>query len=274
MFPGIDGFHWTFGHILFLALFFMVVMTIFTTVISAVWRTARDFRAHKAIDYCWKTNFSELPVSERRCRHELAGRVIARTCDNAFDCRHCEKYGQFAVLPATGHVNSLGLEYSNNRYYHRGHTWLQKQDDGTVTVGLDDIARHLIGTPESVLLPSIGDELEVNQIAWRMRKSGREIAVRAPIEGKVVATGRSTQDWLLKIRPRLDPENPMTFRHLLQGPEVHGWLSREMERLQFQLRAPNSPPALADGGTLLPDLMNAVPDADWDTVLADTFLEA
>ncbi len=274
MFPGIDGFHWTFGHILFLALFFMVVTTIITTVISAVWRTARDFRTHDAIDFCWKSNFSELPVSERRCRHELAGRVIARTCDNAFDCRHCEKYGQFAVLPATGHIDSLGLEYSKDRYYHRGHTWLQTEEDGTITVGLDDLASHLVGTPDSVALPSIGDELEVNQTAWRMRKNGREIAVRAPIEGKVVAIGSSTGDWFLKIRPRLDPGNPMTFRHLLQGPEVHGWLSREMERLQLQLRAPNSPPALADGGVLLPDLMNAVPDADWDAVLADTFLAA
>jgi hypothetical protein len=47
-----------------------------------------------------------------------------------------------------------------------------------------------------------------------------------------------------------------------------------VERLQLQLRAPNTPPALADGGVLLPGLMNAVPEADWDTALADTFLEA
>ena len=51
MFPGIDGFHWTFGHILFLALFFLVAMTIFSTVISAVWRTTRDLRTHKAIEF-------------------------------------------------------------------------------------------------------------------------------------------------------------------------------------------------------------------------------
>ncbi len=80
--------------------------------------------------------------------------------------------------------------------------------------------------------------------------------------------------WYLKIRPRLDPRDPATLRHLLRGPEVHGWLSRELERLQLQLRAPNTPPALADGGVLLPGLMDAVPDADWDAVLADTFLEA
>ena len=76
MFPGIDGFHWTFGHILFLALFFAVALTILLTVASAIRRTARDFRTHRAIDFCWHSDFAELPEADRRCRHELAGRVI------------------------------------------------------------------------------------------------------------------------------------------------------------------------------------------------------
>ncbi len=273
MFPGIDGFHWTVGHVLFLSLFFAVALTILATVVSAVWRTARDFKSHRAIDLCWKSEFAELPISDRSCRHELAGRVISRTCDNAFDCRGCGKYSQFAVLPATGNLSPLGLDYSKHPYYHRGHTWVQPEEDGTVIVGLDELAAHVVGTPDAVQLPTIGQELDVNQIAWRMKKNGKEISVRSPIEGKVVAVGGPSEGWFLKIRPRLDTQNPMTFRHLLHGPEVHGWLSRELERLQMQLRAPNTPPTLADGGVLVPDLMNAVPEADWDGVLADTFLE-
>ena len=38
MFPGIDGFHWTVGHIVFLSVFFAVVLTIGATVVSAAWR--------------------------------------------------------------------------------------------------------------------------------------------------------------------------------------------------------------------------------------------
>ena len=273
MFPGIDGFHWTFGHILFLSLFFLVALTILTTVASAVWRTAKDFRTHKAIDFYWKENFSELPERDRRCRHELAGRVISRVCDNAFDCRHCENYAQFAVLPATGHVNSLGLNYSDDRYYHRGHTWLKPEQDGTVAIGLDDLVEHLVGDPDSVRMPEIGEELELNQVAWRMRKNDKEIQVRAPLEGTVIAVGGPREGWYLRLQPRLDLHNLLTFRHLLRGPEVRGWVAREAERLQLQLRAPNTPAALADGGVLMPDLMSAIPEADWDTVLADTFLQ-
>ncbi|MFL6442312.1 MAG: hypothetical protein ACJ713_00750 [Candidatus Sulfotelmatobacter sp.] len=274
MFPGIDGFHWTLGHVLFLSLFFAVALTILITVASAAWRTSRDFRSDRAIDLWWRSQFADLPVSDRRCRHELAGRVLSRTCDNAFDCRHCEKYSQFAVLPATGNIGSLGLNFAEDRYYQRGHTWVKPEEDGTITVGLDGLAAHLVGTPKSVSLPQAGQELEVNQTAWRMKKKGRKIEVRAPIEGTVVGIGGPKEGWYLKIHPRLDVREPVTLRHLLRGPEVHGWLSRELERLQLQLRSPNTAPALADGGVLMPDLMNAVPDADWDAVLADTFLQA
>ena len=88
------------GHIIFLSLFFAVVLTIVSTFVRAVWRTASDFRAHRAAEMCWRLNFAELPEAERRCRHELAGRVAHRICDNAFDCRHCPKYAEFAALPA------------------------------------------------------------------------------------------------------------------------------------------------------------------------------
>jgi hypothetical protein len=274
MFPGIDGFHWTVGHVVFLALFFTIVLTIIATVASAALRTVQDFRTNQAIDLCWKSNFAELPESDRRCRHELAGRVISRTCDNAFDCRQCSKYSQFAVLPARAPVHALGLNYSNDRFYHRGHTWAEPAEDGTFTIGLDELADRLIGNPDSIKMPVVGAEIEINQTAWRMRKNGNEIQVRSPLEGRVIGVGGPTDEWYLKLRPRLDPRDPTTLRHLLRGPEVHGWLIRELERLQLQLRAPNTPPALADGGVLMPGLMDAVPEADWEAVLADTFLEA
>lgn len=273
MFPGIDGFHWTVGHVVFLSIFFAVVVTIFTTVLSAVWRTNRDFQTHRAAALCWKSDFAELPEQDRRCRHEFAGRVISRICDNAFDCRHCERSSRFAVLPATRRPQSSGLKYPDDRFYHRGHTWVKPAEDGTVTIGLDDLATHLIGDPDSWIMPEVNEEIELNQTAWRIEKNRKQIELRSPIEGTVVAVGSPRQGWYLKVRPRLDLRDRATLRHLLRGPEVDGWVTRELERLQMQLRAPDTPPALADGGTMLPHLMDAMPEADWGTVLASTFLE-
>ena len=269
MFPWIDGFHWSAGHIIFLSLFFAVVLTILATLVSAAWRTFSDFRTHRATEICWRMNFADLPIAERRCRHQLAGRVLSRICDNAFDCRHCPKYAEFAALPARVPTPNVGVNYSDNLLYHRGHTWVRPEVDGTLTMGLDDLARHLIGHPDSVELPAKGSEIESNGVAWRMMKNGHEIPVRAPIDGTVLSTGGDEAGWYLKIRPH----EPVDLRHLLRGAEVRGWLAGELARLRLQLSASNDMPCMADGGTLMPELMDMMPEADWDTVLASTFLE-
>lgn len=269
MFPWVDGFHWSVGHIVFLSLFFAVVLTILSTFIAALVRTASDFRTHRATEMCWRANFAELPDTERRCRHELSGRVASRICDNAFDCDHCTRYAEFAALPAKTPARNVGISYSEKLLYHRGHTWVRPEDDGTWTVGLDDLAGHLIGRPDSVELPTKDSEIESNGIAWRMTKNGHEIRVRAPIDGVVLETGSAKRGWYLRVRPRGKPD----LRHLLHGTEVRGWLSAELDRLQLQLSAPHAHPCLADGGILMPELMDAIPEADWETVLAATFLE-
>jgi glycine cleavage system H lipoate-binding protein len=274
MFPGVDGFHWTVGHVLFLSIFFAVVLILALTVLHAALRTASEFRNHEAAELCWKSAFAELPEAERRCRHELAGRVAARICDQAFDCRHCSNYQKLSALPTHAPEQNSGVRESKDRFYHRGHTWVELDPKGVVRVGLDDLADHLIGAPDSLKMPAVGDEIDLNATAWTVRKNGHEIQVRAPIEGKVIAVGDTKTGWYLKIRPRLDPHDPATFRHLLRGPEVDGWLASELQRLQRQLGAANTPPTMADGGEMVHGLMDAIPAADWDSVLAGTFLES
>jgi hypothetical protein len=270
MFPGVDGFHRTFTHIVFLSVFFTVLLTILGTLASAALRTADDVRKGRAVEICWKAEFAQLPEAERRCRHELAGRVAHRVCPNAFDCRHCSEYAHYAALPARNEGNTLGLSYPSNRLYHRGHTWVAPQDDGTLTVGLDDMAAHLIGDPDTVELPGEGAKIQSDGTAWRMKKNGHAIRVRAPIDGTVVETGGPEKGWYLHLRPH----GTVDLRHLLRGPEVAPWLAREIERLQFELGPPKTGPALADGGVLVAGLLDAMPEADWDTALAGTFLEA
>lgn len=270
MFPGVDGFHWTFAHIVFLSLFFTVLLTILGTLALAAINTARDVRQGRAAEISWKAEFAQLPEAECRCRHELAGRVAHRVCPNAFDCRHCSEYAHYAALPARNEANTLGLSYPDHRLYHRGHTWVAPESDGTLTVGLDDLAARLIGDPDALELPRVGAEIQSDGTAWQMKKNGHAIRVRAPIDGAVVETGGPEKGWYLRLRPH----GTLDLRHLLRGPEVAPWLSREIERLQLELAPPKTGPALADGGVLVAGLMDAMPQADWDTALAGTFLEA
>jgi len=269
MFPWTDGFHWTATHIVFLTLFFSVLVVVLATLGKALWQTRSDFRNQRAAALCWRENFSELPVEERRCRHELAGRIESRTCDNAFDCRTCENYAKFAPLPAQVPTKSVAVNYSDKLLYHRGHTWVRPEWDGTYAVGLDEFADQMVGRPDIVELPPLFQELETEGVAWRMKKNGHLIRVRAPLSGTVISTGGPDKGWYVKILPHGEPD----LRHLLSGAEVPNWLAAETDRLQMQTSEAGSKPALADGGMLMPELMDAEPQANWDAILAATFLD-
>ena len=267
MFPGVDGFHWTTLHVVFLAVFFTVLGVVFTTVVTAL-RRARANAAH-AERIRWESDFHDLSANERRCRHELTGEVARRECPNAFDCRVCTQHARHAAPPPAA-ADTFGLTYPSDRLYHRGHTWVQCEPDGTLLIGLDDLGSRLVGEPDEVGLPRPGAKLEANGAAWLMRKNGGEVRVLSPVDGEVIEAGGPRQGWYLKLRP---PAIPPDLRHLLRGAEVRAWVSTELDRLQLLLSPSAVGPSLADGGELMKDLSQQNPTANWDQVLGRMFLD-
>lgn len=270
MFPGVNGFHWTFGHILFVSVFFAVLLTVAGTVVFALVRSRQAIRKRRTDDIRWHHEFHELASRDRRCRHELSGRAEDRVCPNAFDCRVCTDHARFAGFSHRTKDEVYGLSYPVNRYYHRGHTWVEEQPDGTLTVGLDDIASHIIDRPDSVELPRAGSRVTANGSGWRLFKEGYDVRVLAPVDGEVLEAGGPDHSFYLRIRPEL---NDGRFRHLLHGDEVEAWVGRELERLYVALGPENAAPSLADGGELMRNLIQNVPGARWDTILGEVFLE-
>jgi hypothetical protein len=202
--------------------------------------------------------------------------VKSRTCPSAFDCRVCETHPSiianrsltFEATAGTG--NDYGLSMPLDRMYHRGHTWAKEEEDGTVTVGLDDLGRRLLGKPDHLELPVRGSRVEANGVAVRAKKKNSDLRFLSPVDGTVVAIGSLEADWLYRIAR---PEGGLDTRHLLSGAEVRPWILREVERLQRVLAAENVGMALADGGTPVEDLSAAIPEAEWDRAFGEMFLE-
>jgi hypothetical protein len=278
MFPGVDGFRWDTGHVVFLGAFFTVALVVAATLIAAFFRSLRDREPKLEQRIRWRLDFSELPARDRCCRHEMTGEVARRHCPNEFDCRRCPDHPAFARLrpgpmaEVEEQAVVCGMALPLDRLYHRGHTWARKESDGTYTVGLDEFARRLLGPADSITLPKPGDPVFVNGVACTIGKDGDAIRVLSPVEGEVIAAdpGRAG-GWTLKVKPAPD------FRddHLLRGAEVAAWMTREIERLQLSLGAKNTlQPALADGGVLVQDLAAEYPDFDWSDVRARMLLNA
>lgn len=276
MFPGVDGFHWTAGHLIFLGVFFSVVIIIAGTVVMASIRAGRDGGAQNIEHLRWASTFHDLPERDRACRHELTGEFQRRTCKLEFGCCLCETHAKLAARQsqpvaarAGGEEDIFGLRFPLDRLYHRGHTWARTEEDGTITVGLDDLGRRLVGIPDVLELPAAGSRVEVNGTAWRVVKSGASVRVLSPVEGIVVDTGDPESDWVLKVRP-----TDTTTTHLLRGAEIRVWIGRELEKLQLLMGSAGTGASLADGGVMVQDASLICPEDRWDGVLAGIFLES
>ena len=215
-----------------------------------------------------------MPASARACRHQLTGEAPDRACENGFDCRHCAEHSRFERLrrrdASQDGTDHFGFDLPLDRLYHRGHTWVRPQPDGTLLVGLDDFARRVVGSPERVELPAAGSRLQVNGSAARLTTRGNDVRVLSPVDGTVVEVRGEGAGFTLRV----DPGGPAELRHLLSGAEARAWGLRELERLLRALGPSELGAALADGGELVPDVGATLPRDRYDALLGEILLEA
>ncbi|HEY9167007.1 MAG TPA: glycine cleavage system protein H [Candidatus Kryptonia bacterium] len=279
MFPWVYGFTWDAGNIIFLSIFFSVVIVILTALATASICASRKMTARQVDELKWHDEFNDLSDRARICRHVLTGEITNRKCPNGFDCRVCDLHPSLAAERAVSHASItgvgpgeskiFGLNMPQDRMYHRGHAWVKCESDGMLSVGLDDFGKKILGNPDSVELPEIGTELEVNGTGWHLEKAGARIRILSPVDGKVVATGGDEDSYYLKVKP----DGIADLRHLLKGCEIRPWILREIERLEAAFANEKVGSSLADGGELMNDLPREYPGINWDSVLGEMFLE-
>jgi glycine cleavage system H protein len=94
------------------------------------------------------------------------------------------------------------------------HVWVRATGDGPVTVGIDDVARHLAGTIIAVTPKRTGRTVPKGQSVATIESSKWVGPVPAPVSGEIVEVneavrqnpGRVNQDpygegWIVKLRP-------------------------------------------------------------------------
>ncbi len=275
MFPWVYGFTWDAGSIVFLGAFFTVLAVLVATLMKATLRAVNDVKLERTECIRWKSDFHDLPAAAKKCRHEFTGEFAHRTCDNNFDCRDCATHAKLMsehplVVPENAEDVVYGFTMPLDRMYHRGHTWVRREEDGSFTIGLDDFASRLIGVPEQIELPPAGTRLRVNGTAWNVKKQGAAVRILSPVEGEVIEAGDPQRGWFLRVKPLEEKPN---LRNLLRGAEIRPWMLREMERFQGLLATEGAGIALADGGVPVNDFSKAYPRADWDTVMGEMLLE-
>ncbi|MGA7613682.1 MAG: hypothetical protein WBX15_00750, partial [Thermoanaerobaculia bacterium] len=126
MFPGIYEFNWDAPHIIFLGVFYLVLVIVFSTLFISLFRSIRDLRQGRVDAIRWHTDFEDLPAAARKCRHEIVGDVASRVCVNAFRCDRCADHARLEAehpsRPGALEPAVAGFALPADRLYHRGHT--------------------------------------------------------------------------------------------------------------------------------------------------------
>lgn len=100
-------------------------------------------------------------------------------------------------------------------YWVEQHTWVRPEDDGTVTIGITDVAQHLAGNIVALTPKGAGRTLKKGKSAGIV-ESGKWVGpVRTPLAGKVVAVNDEAKanpsiinddpygaGWIVRIDPQ------------------------------------------------------------------------
>jgi glycine cleavage system H protein len=99
-------------------------------------------------------------------------------------------------------------------YWPEKHVWVQPETDGSITLGITDVAQHLAGPVLTATPKAVGKNLKKGKSAGTVESSKWVGPVTAPISGDIVAVNDALtsepgllnsdpygQGWFMKIQP-------------------------------------------------------------------------
>jgi glycine cleavage system H lipoate-binding protein len=169
----------------------------------------------------------------------------------------------------------------NDYYYHQGHSWLKKEKDDTVLIGIDDFAQKMLGTPAGLNLPAVGSRIQQGGKGLVMNVDGKAVDFLSPVDGEVIAVnhlalktpGVINQDpynsgWLMKVRSDNLKAN---LKNLLSGDMAKAWIRETVNKLSMRISG-NYGVVLQDGGTITNGFVRELAPENWDEVVKEYFL--
>jgi CheY-like chemotaxis protein/glycine cleavage system H lipoate-binding protein len=170
-------------------------------------------------------------------------------------------------------------------FISEGHCWASMFEDGSVRVGIDDFARKLLGTVDSLELPNLGMTVTRGQPLFTATQKNRRIPFLSPVSGRVIDTNTGlaknlealevtsyAENWICVIdADKMDAE----IQHLKIGNTAVAFYQEELERFKtmtkkMSRRAPDgtSSPVSEE---LYTGEMQDLDDRDHETIVAAFF---
>lgn len=244
----------------------VVIITGFATVDSAV-----ECMKHGAMDYV------EKPFTEDELL-AFAKRALIKRRDRI---QKQLKPRVHVVGPAETDEN-VGGEFSipGGVLISTGHCWASLADDGTVSIGLDDFAKKLLGSVDSIDFPNVGMMVKAGQPLFSVNQGHRRANFHAPLSGKVVKINEDlrancaaleetsySQNWICIIEgDHLDAELPQ----LKIGKSAVDLIREDLDRFQAFVQKANGHEA-SNSESLCIGAIEKLDDARWESTVKEFF---
>ncbi len=189
--------------------------------------------------------------------------------------------GTPALATAAAGRDSGWFRVPSGYHFHRGHTWARPDEDGLLRVGMDDFARLLLGRPDALLLPAVGERLEQGEKGWRVQVGGHDVPLLSPAQGEVAEINEEAvanpdlvqadpygRGWLLKIRT---PRPAAGLKNLLPASLARPWMNQTTRKLGTMMGA-DLGEVLQDGGVVVSGIARELGGEDWPRLAAEMLL--
>ena len=214
-----------------------------------------------------------------------AGVVACKLCDMDFRCDECPfdaimRRPTFAgnqpsvtalEIPRDMTVSALDrffsafdpLQFPGDRTYVSGHLWIRREEDTSITIGLDHVAASLVGPLAAIVVPHRPTHLvHHSPCAWLVHHEGT-IGISSPCDGTVIQYNQElatnpalladkpyTQGWVVKAMPEAGRQKISTEKSASEDAQS---VARELSRLKDDIVSriqtrPDIGPSAMDGG--------------------------
>jgi glycine cleavage system H lipoate-binding protein len=162
-----------------------------------------------------------IPRGEVPCVWMTAGVLNFRLCDRDLECSACPldrairntpEPMDAPEAPEPTRATASGCVLPRSLFIHGSHLWVRLRAGGEMEVGIDDLARRLIGRARGFRLPVEGEELTEGLPAFEAVTGIGSVGFPSPIDGVVVRANPALAD-----RPELAHESAYEAGWIFRG---------------------------------------------------------
>jgi glycine cleavage system H lipoate-binding protein len=185
-----------------------------------------------------------------------------------------------AFEPLLPQYDSLVFDRSSfvipsNTFFSKGHTWLKKNSDGLISIGIDEFGSMALGALSILNYAPLGKELKRGEVIFEGAYGNKTVKFLSPLNGIVKSVNENIlgkkisnpyETWGVQIASKDFLDHQKSF---LSGTEASNWIKKEYIKLKsfINSHSPNIELAgttMFDGGSLSNDTISSLTDRSAD----------